>query len=410
MAQDELQIFDDFDAYLKNSDQPIVIMGTGQMMEYLYQTCLQNGISITAFCDNNPEKQMQTIYDLQVFSVSDIAKKHQNPIVLISPWEKEHQESIIKQLENANCLTHYTVQTCILNMKDFQHDDVHIKKVAHAFLMEQKAKADPDFLYIPWFIDFPVTEICSLNCKDCSAFMPYYEQPKHYKKEDLFNMIDTLAEVFDSIGELRFLGGEPLLHPDIFELIAYAESKETFFTVSIVTNGTILPKKEQLERIKAKHFSMLVSDYGDLSKKQDELKAMLHALEIPFTIPFTVKEENWVENTGVMYRNETPEALEHIFSDCIFVNCFAMLDWKIFHCTFLKSAHFLKSVPASEIEFATLIDDTKSRSEIKRELRRYIHETKCVKACNWCPGKSCDDAVYVEPGIQIKGTIPYKKY
>jgi hypothetical protein len=53
--------------------------------------------------------------------------------------------------------------------------------------------------------------------------------------------VDALAEVM-IVGELRFLGGEPLLHPDLLQFLRYADGSPLSRKVTLVTNGVLLPK------------------------------------------------------------------------------------------------------------------------------------------------------------------------
>ena len=81
-----------------------------------------------------------------------------------------------------------------------------------------------------------VTNACNLKCEQCHASSGK-PLPDELTTEEGKRLLDGIA----AIGEFRMLalgGGEPLLRPDIFELVAYA--RKLGLEISIATNGTLL--------------------------------------------------------------------------------------------------------------------------------------------------------------------------
>ncbi len=78
-----------------------------------------------------------------------------------------------------------------------------------------------------------VTDRCNLDCAYCTE---YDNTRPHPKTEDLKLWMRKIR----SLGTMRLalVGGEPLLHPDIVELVRYA--RELGFTTSLTTNGFLL--------------------------------------------------------------------------------------------------------------------------------------------------------------------------
>lgn len=85
-------------------------------------------------------------------------------------------------------------------------------------------------------LNYHITEACNFHCRFCFA---KYEHKKLCPSQQL-HAISKIAEcgLFDSI---NFAGGEPLLDPNIRELIEYAKFKK--FSVSLITNGFLLSDK-----------------------------------------------------------------------------------------------------------------------------------------------------------------------
>ncbi len=90
-------------------------------------------------------------------------------------------------------------------------------------------------------INFHITEACNFSCKFC--FARYCKRQLSFEQQK--TVIKSIAKsgLFDSI---NFAGGEPLLIPELPELIKY--SHDLGLKVSIITNGFLL-NKEYLDKI-----------------------------------------------------------------------------------------------------------------------------------------------------------------
>ena len=82
---------------------------------------------------------------------------------------------------------------------------------------------------------------CNQQCRYCHRFLGIDE----VGYEDNKRIIDKLTE--DKIYNVTFTGGEPLLYPNILELLKYA--KEKGIKSKIITNGEILAKNPQMREI-----------------------------------------------------------------------------------------------------------------------------------------------------------------
>ena len=104
---------------------------------------------------------------------------------------------------------------------------------------------------------FEIIDKCPNECKFCSS-NSCYSKNTIIKFEDFKRVIDYFMSQ-GGIGELSFSGGEPFLHPDIFEMLAYAKGygiRCVIFTSGIkvrepLTNIEIATlNKEKTERLR----------------------------------------------------------------------------------------------------------------------------------------------------------------
>jgi heme b synthase len=90
--------------------------------------------------------------------------------------------------------------------------------------------------YEPRLIAWEVTRSCNLACKHCRA----EAHPEPYPGELSTGEAKTLIDGFRESGNpiIIFTGGEPLLRPDLFELVAYASGKG--LNCVMAPNGTLI--------------------------------------------------------------------------------------------------------------------------------------------------------------------------
>jgi MoaA/NifB/PqqE/SkfB family radical SAM enzyme len=81
-----------------------------------------------------------------------------------------------------------------------------------------------------------VTRTCNLRCVHCYSDSFAQRYPGELTTDQAKGVIDDLAGF--GVSALLFSGGEPLTHPELLELMAYATSKGLRVTLS--TNGTLI--------------------------------------------------------------------------------------------------------------------------------------------------------------------------
>ncbi len=77
---------------------------------------------------------------------------------------------------------------------------------------------------------------CNLTCKHCYATSADTDFPGELNTEKIYEVMDDLKSFGVSV--LILSGGEPLMHPDIFEISKHA--KEMGFYVGLSSNGTLI--------------------------------------------------------------------------------------------------------------------------------------------------------------------------
>jgi len=96
----------------------------------------------------------------------------------------------------------------------------------------------PQLLFDPLWMDFFITARCNLRCLQCVYRSPDSPQePQLFKNMSMDDFIRVLNR-YPRTTSVSLAGGEPLLHPDVFEMSRVAHQRK--MKVHIFTNGSLL--------------------------------------------------------------------------------------------------------------------------------------------------------------------------
>lgn len=157
-------------------------------------------------------------------------------------------------------------------------------------------------------ISWNLTKRCNLNCDHCYLDADFRGgfRTDELNTEECFRVVDQIAEVNPN-AFLILTGGEPLLRPDIYDIIRYAADKK--FMVVLGTNGTLISNPEVAKKIKAAgaHGVGISIDSMDPAKHnkfrgvtkawENSMKAfeVLNEVGIDFLIQMSVSDMNYKE-------------------------------------------------------------------------------------------------------------------
>ncbi len=135
---------------------------------------------------------------------------------------------------------------------------------------------------------------CNLNCKSCDAFSPLSKQEfiEYEQFEKDFRKIKALFPNKDI--SIIFIGGEPLLNPDITKMINLTAELFPNSKKKILTNGILLKDMDEEFYLAAKNADM-------------EIQVTNHPIDIDRSIG-----ENRAKKYGINYRNDV------IYSDKLY--------------------------------------------------------------------------------------------
>jgi MoaA/NifB/PqqE/SkfB family radical SAM enzyme len=103
-----------------------------------------------------------------------------------------------------------------------------------------------DFTLAPRLAVYYVTMQCNLNCVYCEDFG---SRRNHQvtRNPSLDDAKQILKVIRTGVDRLWLTGGEPLMHPNILDLLNYARNDLKFREISLITNGTLLAQRWNVE-------------------------------------------------------------------------------------------------------------------------------------------------------------------
>lgn len=199
------------------------------------------------------------------------------------------------------------------------------------------------------YLELPIVKHCNLNCRYCSHLASIEEE--YYMSIDTFEHdLLRLSQLFADVTEMRLLGGEPLLHPHIGELIIVARRLFPKTNLKIATNGLLIPfiKNEILDTITACDVSFDISLYPPTQKIEPIIQSRLHE----FGIRFYLSEPIDKFQKRLLPMTLTSD-IKKSWYKCQSKNCFVLCEGNISCCYAPQIAEMVKN----KFNYCVNVDD-----------------------------------------------------
>jgi len=139
--------------------------------------------------------------------------------------------------------------------------------------------------FVLGYLEIAVTEACNLNCRACSHFSPLANSDDRVSLASFKRDAYRIHELFPVIYTIRLLGGEPLLHEDVFSMASYIRSLYPRTSVRIATNGLLIPSLSQdaLSLMRENQIGFDISLYEPTAKMRDCIEGACRDQGVSFT-------------------------------------------------------------------------------------------------------------------------------
>ena len=234
---------------------------------------------------------------------------------------------------------------------------------------------------------FCVCTVCTLNCKDCTEWIPYLKNKKIFSAKELILQVEKLFKTVDYIHIISPIGGEPFANKDLAPFLDYLQTKVDegkIGHVRLVTNGTIYPGDETLSKFKHPNFYILISDYKNTlneAQKQNLQKIKNYLTENKCLFYYN-EDFQWIDLGVPELRERTKKETDNTALTCFVQNCSLFAENKLYKCPRAYILHANNCLIPADFEIIDF-EKIKTKRELKKAIKKFYSQ-KSIKACKWC--------------------------
>lgn len=392
------------DRYERNI--PIIIWGTGVIGSILYYGLKKKNIMVSAFADSFRKVDFCGRPIVPPEELSEWYRREKIIILIGATARRKEIEDILKDLRIDQ---YYDAWDFIESLVE-EHDALRKAcfeewQIRESYLMYKWQIHNPQKLWIR-SVDLMLTEKCSLRCRDCSNLMQYYKHPVNFNLEDLKVTFDKFLSKVDRIGELRIIGGEPLMHPEFYKIVQWYKDCNKIGKIGVWTNGTIFPSKEIREVLNVKKMRMRFSDYGQLAYHLSDWIKYCEETNIDYEVN---KMDEWHDLGELKKRNYSEETLKKIYQSCECRNLPTFLKGRLYNCPYAANADNLHAMQRKDaiLDFFDFSNENVDYTTV--DIKNFLEKRNYLMACDYCSGRNYEGGG-IEPYVQVKEPLNYASY
>ncbi len=175
------------------------------------------------------------------------------------------------------------------------------------------------------YVEMVVTTACNMRCIDCSNNIPAIQnKAKHISANDFLLQLSALIGVVDEIEKFQIHGGEPLLNPEIHEIVKIASKEQSIKKIRIVTNGTIPLSPALIDALSQNRVVLSVSSYWFNENSRKRVIDQCEEAKISYILH---AEQPWYSFSG------KPSGDTNKHEECPINKFLCYYDWRLYLCS-----------------------------------------------------------------------------
>lgn len=231
-------------------------------------------------------------------------------------------------------------------------------------------------------IELNVVHHCNLSCRACSH-LSHRAETYFINPDQVYKDLRFLADYYHP-QHVRLLGGEPLLHPDLLDVIDAVRASQISEKIRIVTNGILLDRMPESFWQKVDEVFISLYPFMKLDKKK---LSFMKSQSRQFDVDLEIQRFNHFRES-VSKKNSDTRLVERIYSTCQIVHnwgCHAVSEGYLYRCS-----------PSMIIPKIFKMDNkaciNKDRlalspgNDFAEQLNRFLTGKKPLQACQHCLG------------------------
>ncbi len=235
-----------------------------------------------------------------------------------------------------------------------------------------------------------VTERCTLKCKLCLAYVPYYSSYETMDIKQAADILRTYFQMIDTVNKISITGGEPLLNKDLNEILheIYKYDEQILDEIILITNGTLPLQEELVRTLKAnKKIKVIVNNYGSISKFAKQNYKILQEHNIKNILYDEDNRYGWIDCRDHTLKHAADEEKIAQAQGCAFFKGkkYVINRGNLYTCT--RAAYRIQEniIPYTENDYINLNDDNTDIAFKREKLLNLLH-LKYTVSCPYCDG------------------------
>ncbi len=266
-----------------------------------------------------------------------------------------------------------------------------------------------------------LTTKCTMRCKGCISMMQYFDSGTHCTctLSGVKASLDALFRIVDSVQRVRVLGGEPLLHKELAQVVRFLRESPKVRTVDLVTNATLEFKEDVLEALEGTHKARVtISDYSAspglaIPLRQEAILASLKKHNIAYLIAYSGEQNPWFDMGRIYKRGRSKEDIVRNYRACL-ENYGCPNYNNVISSEGVKDASLAPAGAAFICPPASALARLKGFAEFQGDFIDFATATKgrviefyaqdYFKACDYCHNM-WEEKRFIAPAVQTKETL-----
>ena len=366
MKKNDINNLEHIEKVLSDPENRYYLWGTGETGEAFYNE-FHDKINIVGFIDSFTEDG-ETKFGLPVWRFEQVELQTKD-IIIITIQTPKHISEVRNVLDSHG----------LIAMQNYFR-----YTWAHA-LIPFVQNRNINIIYC----DLIITTCCTYKCKECIQLVPYVQHPQIINISEIKKNVDSAFSHVDRYFEYHIVGGEPLLHPDLSEIVNYIgrNYRKQIDTIVLVTNGTILPKQDVLNALSNWHVRIEISDYqkSAAAPKGQKIERLISLFE-QHNISYKIRPMDlWMSYKGNTEEKPSESQLLHFISDCPCVQkTLAFYQNRAYICSRACTAEMAGLVDFDPANSLPLIGE---KEDLRRKLLTFtigITDSGSIPYCQFC--------------------------
>lgn len=233
-------------------------------------------------------------------------------------------------------------------------------------------------------LEYHIVDHCNLNCANCCSFSPIL--PKWMCDVDQFrNDLETIKTALRP-EFLKIVGGEPLLHPRIVDLLRVARETGVADRVSITTNGHLIKRMPEEAWSLFEMLTVSIYPFPQLSK-ETLFYIRQKAKENKISVSWKTQDKFVVLNRETKSDYETAKS---VYAKCwIHHRCNSVKNGKFYSCT---RPQYIQKFASNANRFAEDGVDLHAHDgkQLAHAIQTHLRATEPLNSCYLCKGGNAE--------------------